>query len=198
MFRALASRQSEAAILVKSHGILGLSWQYHHPPIQYSVCSKCPSWSNTVCGEGVGQVLGKSCFRHRTRGDNENIAKFQGVPCTFYLDHSTRNVSYFLFHSNPKPIFTTQVITQVCVPPRQHHQPSSLKRWHYTIPDMLPTHHLKLDFQYKAIFLHQSAEQNNKDQSNVKDPCEPTCEFINAWNSQLWSKDFPADRSYKI
>ena len=56
-----------------------------------SVRSKCPPWSNIVWGGGGGgrAKLGKkSRFYHRTGGDSENIANFQGVPYTFDQDCS--------------------------------------------------------------------------------------------------------------
>ena len=54
-----------------------------------SVCSKCPPWSNIVWGgEGRAMFGKKSRFYHRTGGDNENKANFQGVPYTFDQDCS--------------------------------------------------------------------------------------------------------------
>ena len=77
----------DTTILVKSNGALSLFWQLHHsfpPPPPYnvgSVRSKCPPWSkHCMGGRGEGQVWEKSRFHHRTGGDNENIANFQGVP----------------------------------------------------------------------------------------------------------------------
>ena len=87
-------------ILVKSNGTLGLFWQFHHssplPPYNVgSVCSKCPPWSNIVwVGGGRAKFGKKSCFYHRTGGDNENIANFQGVPYTFDQDWSIQVQMY--------------------------------------------------------------------------------------------------------
>ena len=63
-----------------------------HPPTPPpynvgSVRSKCPPWSNIVWGGGGRAKFGKkSRFYHRTGGDNENKANFQGVPYTFDQD----------------------------------------------------------------------------------------------------------------
>ena len=62
-----------------------------------SVRSKCPPWSNIdptlYGGRGECKFGEKSRFYHRTGGDNENKANFQGVPYTFDQDCSSKRTA---------------------------------------------------------------------------------------------------------
>ena len=58
------------------------------PPVQcwVSALKVSPLKQHCMGGRGNGQVWEKSRFYHRTGGDNENKANFQGVPYTFDQD----------------------------------------------------------------------------------------------------------------
>ena len=82
----------ESTILVKSNGTLGLG-QFHHsfppPPIQGGWVSALKlSPLKQHCMGGWAKFGKKSRFYHRTGGDNENIANFQGVQSTLDQDCS--------------------------------------------------------------------------------------------------------------
>ena len=129
-------------ILVKSNGTLGLFWQFHHssplPPYNVgSVCSKCPPWSNIVwVGGGRAKFGKKSCFYHRTGGDNENIANFQGVPYTFDQDWYCEVSKALDTSEGTECAFTLQYKVSTLYISRAH--PTSTHNWNWNFPLTCP------------------------------------------------------------